>query len=61
VADRTPFLLRLDPRLLEALRRWAADDMRSLNAEIEFLLSRDLREAGRLPRDDKPSERRREP
>lgn len=47
--------------MLEALRRWAADDMRSLNAEIEFLLSRALREAGRLPRDDKPSEARREP
>jgi hypothetical protein len=46
--------------MLEALRRWAADDMRSLNAEIEFLLSRDLREAGRLPKDYKQTDRRRE-
>lgn len=54
--DRTPFLLRLDPEVMAALRRWAADDLRSLNGEIEFLLRRALRDAGRLrpdgPRDE---------
>jgi len=50
VAERKPFLLRLDPALLEALQRWASDDLRSLNAQIEFLLRRMLKEAGRLPR-----------
>jgi len=50
VAERKPFLLRLDPGTLEALQRWAADDLRSLNAQIEFLLRRGLAEAGRTPR-----------
>lgn len=43
------FLLRLDPRLFEALRRWADDDLRSINAQIEFLLAEQARRAGRLP------------
>jgi hypothetical protein len=47
-AERVPFLLRLDPEVLAALRRWAGDDMRSLNAQIEFLLRRTLRDTGRL-------------
>jgi len=51
VAERKPFLLRLDPRTFAALQRWAAGDLRSLNAQIEFLLRRALQEAGRLPRD----------
>ena len=49
MAERKPFLLRLDPALHEALQRWAADEMRSVNAQIEFLLRRTLAEAGRLP------------
>jgi hypothetical protein len=47
MADRKAFLLRMDPKLLEAVQRWADDDLRSLNAQIEFLLRRALREAGR--------------
>jgi hypothetical protein len=47
VADRKPFLLRVDPVLLEAVQRWANDDLRSLNAQIEFLLRRALQQAGR--------------
>jgi hypothetical protein len=43
------FLLRLDPRLFEALRRWAKDDLRSINAQIEYLLTDQARRAGRLP------------
>ena len=50
MAERKPYLLRLDPALLDALQRWAADDLRSLNAQLEFLLRRALRDAGRLPR-----------
>ena len=49
MAERVPFLLRLDPEVMAALRAWANDDLRSLNAEVEFLLRRSLREAGRLP------------
>ena len=44
------FLLRLDPRLFEALRRWADDDLRSINSQIEYLLAEQARRAGRLPR-----------
>ena len=50
MAERKPFLLRVDPALLDALSRWAADDLRSLNAQIEFLLRRALQTAGRLPK-----------
>jgi hypothetical protein len=48
MAERVPFLLRLDPEVMAGLRKWANDDLRSLNAEVEFLLRRSLREAGRL-------------
>lgn len=46
--ERKAFLLRIDPQVLDALQRWAADDLRSLNGQIEFLLRRALRDAGRL-------------
>ncbi|HMV30615.1 MAG: hypothetical protein U0104_12855 [Gemmatimonadales bacterium] len=48
MAERKPFLLRMEPELHEALQRWAGDELRSLNGQIEFLLRRALREAGRL-------------
>jgi hypothetical protein len=48
MAQRKAFLLRLDPATHEALQRWADADLRSLNAQIEFLLRRSLQEAGRL-------------
>jgi hypothetical protein len=54
VAERKPFLLRLDPEVLEALQKWAADDLRSLNGQIEFLLRDALRAAGRTPRSGPP-------
>ena len=49
MAESKRFLLRLDPRLFEALRRWAEDDLRSINAQIEYLLTDHARRAGRLP------------
>ena len=48
MAERKPFLLRLDPETFAALQRWAADDLRSVNGQTEFLLRRALRDAGRL-------------
>jgi hypothetical protein len=48
VAERKAFLLRIDPDVLDAVQRWANDDLRSLNAQIEFLLRRVLQGAGRL-------------
>jgi hypothetical protein len=51
--ERVPFLLRLDPEILAALRRWSNDDLRSLNAQIEFLLRRALAAERRLPSPDR--------
>ncbi|MDR2697770.1 MAG: hypothetical protein LBB40_04765 [Holophagales bacterium] len=45
--DRKPFLIRIDPALLDALQRWAADEMRSLNGQIEYCLRNSLKKAGR--------------
>ena len=60
MAERKPFLLRVDPALLEAVQRWANDDLRSLNAQIEFLLRRALQQAGRLKDDEKKAAASRE-
>jgi hypothetical protein len=53
VADRKPFLLRIDAGVLEAVQRWANDDLRSLNGQIEYVLRDALRRVGRAPRSDK--------
>lgn len=50
MAQKKRFLLRVDPELHAAVERWAADDLRSVNAQIEFILRKALREAGREPR-----------
>jgi hypothetical protein len=57
VSERKGVLLRLDPAVHDALARWAADDLRSTNAQIEFLLRRALADAGRLPRQAKEMRR----
>ncbi|MBV9093072.1 MAG: hypothetical protein JO132_04215 [Streptosporangiaceae bacterium] len=49
MSERKNILLRLDPAVHDALARWAADELRSTNAQIEFLLRRALADAGRLP------------
>jgi hypothetical protein len=54
MAERKAFLLRVDPALLDAVQRWANDDLRSLNAQIEFLLRRALQQAGRDQRRSAP-------
>ena len=58
MAARKPFLLRMDPRLYEALQRWAADELRSLNGQVEYLLRDALVRSGRLMRQGEPSDRR---
>jgi len=47
VPERKPFLLRIDSAVLEAVQRWANDDLRSLNAQIEFVLRDALKRVGR--------------
>jgi len=48
MAGRKPFLLRIDPVLCEALQRWADDELRSMNGQIEYLLREAVRRARRL-------------
>ena len=50
MAERKSILLRLQPEAYAALQRWAADEFRSLNGQIEFVLDQALKQAGRLPR-----------
>lgn len=60
MAQRRAFLLRLDPAIHDALQRWADAELRSLNAQIEFILRRALRQAGRLPKADRAPDRGRD-
>jgi hypothetical protein len=53
LTDRKAFLLRLDPALHDALQRWAGAELRSLNAQIEYILRNALKEQGRLPDENK--------
>ena len=48
MAERKSFLLRLDPAVYESMQRWANDELRSLNAQIEFVLRKALQERGRM-------------
>ena len=50
MVERKPFLLRVDRALLDAVQRWADDELRSLNGQIEFLLRDALKKSGRLPK-----------
>ncbi|GAA2241087.1 hypothetical protein GCM10010232_30160 [Streptomyces amakusaensis] len=59
--ERKQVLLRLDPAVYEALARWASDELRSANAQIEFLLRKALADAGRLPGAAAPIRRRGRP
>ena len=57
MSERKAFLLRIDPEVLDALQRWANDDLRSLNGQIEFVLRRVLKQEGRLVSEKAPKER----
>jgi hypothetical protein len=59
--ERKQVPLRLDPAVHDALARWASDELRSLNAQIEILLRRSLDEAGRMPKQAKAIPRRGRP
>jgi hypothetical protein len=61
VSDRKQILLRIDPAVHDALAQWAADEFRSVNAQIEMLLRRALDDAGRLPKKAGPLPKRGRP
>jgi len=52
MASKKSFALRMDAKTLDAVQRWAKDDLRSLNAHIEFVLREALRQSGRLKKDE---------
>ncbi len=56
--DRKPFLLRIDREIMDALQRWADDDLRSLNGQIEFLLRNALKDAKRVAEEAEKTRRR---
>ena len=58
MADRKPFLLRIDREILDAVQRWADDDLRSLNGQIEFLLRKALKESKRSGTEETKSRKR---
>ena len=60
-SERKQVLLRIDPTVHDALARWAADELRSLNAQVEMLLRRALQDAGRMPRKAGPMPKRGRP
>ena len=59
MSDRKPFLLRIDRDIIDALQRWADDDLRSLNGQIEFLLRKALKETKRIGEDEERRSRKR--
>jgi hypothetical protein len=61
MAERRSFLLRVDGEVLEALRKWADDDLRSLNGQIEFLLRKALRDRRRFHGPAEPPESKDDP
>jgi hypothetical protein len=61
VSGRKQVLLRLDPAVHDALARWAADELRSVNAQVEIVLRRALTESGRMPKKVAPLPRRGRP
>ena len=61
MAERKAILLRLDPAVHDALTRWAADDLRSVNAQVELVIRNALADAGRTPHAAKPLPRRGRP
>ena len=56
MAEKKRFLLRLEPRIYAGLERWAGDELRSVNAQIEYLLQDALRRSGRLERERAPTD-----
>ena len=61
MSERRQVLLRIDPAVHDALMRWAGDDLRSVNAQIEMLLRRALTDAGRMPKQAAPLPKRGRP
>ena len=55
MAKRDSFLLRVDPKILAAIRKWSEDGLRSMNGQVEYVLLKALRDAGRAPKEKSPT------
>ena len=55
MAEKKPFALRIDAETMKAIEKWAADEFRSVNGQIEWMLNKSLKEAGRLKKEKKKS------
>ena len=58
MSERKSFALRISPEVMQAVEKWAADDFRSINAQIEWILSRALKDKGRLPNGKKKKDKK---
>ena len=56
MAKKKPFVLRIDPEILAAVEKWAADDFRSTNGQLEWIISKALKEARRMKKSNKPAQ-----
>lgn len=56
MADKKAYPLRVSPEILQAMQQWANDELRSLNAQIEYVMREALRKAGRMKDESKPIE-----
>jgi hypothetical protein len=56
MADKKPFVLRLDPEILKAVEKWAADEFRSTNGQLEWIVTKALKENGRLKKSRREGE-----
>ena len=61
MAQKKPFVLRLNPDMMKAMEKWASDEFRSLNGQIEYLLHQELKKSGRLPPSSQSEEKEEEP
>ena len=55
MANKKVFMLRVNPEIYEALEKWAADEFRSVNGQLEWAIEKTLKEAGRMPKNKLPS------
>ncbi|HBZ35672.1 MAG TPA: Arc family DNA binding domain-containing protein [Rikenellaceae bacterium] len=56
MGEKKSFVLRIDPETMKAIEKWAADEFRSINGQLEWIINKSLKEVGRLKEDKKESE-----
>jgi len=57
MAKKKPFVLRVSPEMMQAVEKWASDEFRSVNGQLEWIIDRALKDAGRHPKDEKQNDK----